>query len=280
MTWVRFLQDGQSCWGQIIGDHIQVCVGSPLDGGRCRPHPTLERLPLEGIGLLPPCLPTKIVCVGRNYRDHAAELGNPVPPAPLLFLKPPSSLLAPGGAIELLPITQHVDYEGELAVVVKRRCRRLPAGADIRPYILGFTCLNDVTSRDLQRIDTQWTRAKGCDTFCPVGPWLVENPSGNEREPWDGLQVETRVNGELRQSGNTRDFIFPLPEIFRAITEVMTLEPGDLIATGTPAGVGRLHPGDRVIVSVSGIGALENSVVAAAPAAAEPAGAHAARPVS
>jgi len=150
-----------------------------------------------------------------------------------------------------------------LGVVIKRRCSQLPAGGDIRPYILGYTCINDVTARDLQKTDSQWTRAKGFDTFCPVGPWVVEVPEGGDGkvDPWDGLTVETRVNGELRQNGNTRDFIFSLPEIFQAVTAVMTLEPGDLLATGTPSGVGPLRSGDKVSVSIGGVGTLDNLVV-------------------
>jgi len=268
MKWVRLLQEGQSCWGQVHDGMIQVCVGSPLAGGQyCRPHPTLERLPLEGTPLLPPCQPTKIVCVGRNYRAHAEELGHAVQETdPLFFLKPPSSLLAPGGTILLPSLSQRVDHEGELGVVIARRCHRLRPGADLRPYLFGFTCVNDVTARDLQSREPQWTRAKGFDTFCPVGPVVVEAPGADPARPWAGLRVETRVNGVLRQSGSTDDFLFSLEAQLAAITAVMTLEPGDLIATGTPAGVGPLAPGDRVSVSISGIGTLEN-LVAAAPEA-------------
>jgi len=240
---------------------IQAVAGSPLVVGACPPRPGMERLPLASTPLLPPCEPTKIVCVGRNYRDHARELGNDVPdPAksePLLFLKPPSSLLAPGGVIELPPLSKQVEYEGELGVVIRRRCRKSVPGEDIRRYILGLTCVNDVTARDLQRSDPQWTRAKGFDTFCPVGPAVVDLDSGIG---WDELELETRVNGEVRQRGNTRDFLYSLERIFAAITAVMTLEPGDLIATGTPAGVGLLRPGDRVSVSIAGVGVLENTV--------------------
>lgn len=259
MSWVRFRQETQICWGRVRDGVIHVCSGSPLAPDHaCGAHCSVERLPLEGTPLLPPCEPTKIVCIGRNYGAHAKELGNDVPKEPLFFLKPPSSLLAPGGAIELPPLSQQVEYEGELGVVIRRTCRRLPAGADPAPYILGLTCVNDVTARDLQKSDPQWTRAKGFDTFCPVGPWVVPNAS------WDGLDLETRVNGEVRQRGNTRDFIFSMSEIFHAITAVMTLEPGDLVATGTPAGVGRLHPGDTVRVTIAGVGTLENTVTAPA----------------
>ncbi len=265
MKWVRLLQEGQICWGQLHDGMIQVCVGSPLAGGQhCRPHPTLERLPLADTPLLPPCEPTKIVCVGRNYRAHAQELGHALEEDhPLLFLKPPSALLPPGGAILLPRVSQRVDHEGELGVVIGRRCRNLQPGQDLRPYLFGFTCVNDVTARDLQNREPQWFRAKGFDTFCPVGPVVVESPGPDPARPWAGLRVETHVNGELRQSGSTDDFLFSLEAVLVAVTAVMTLEPGDLIATGTPAGVGPLAPGDRVSVSISGIGTLENRVAAA-----------------
>ncbi|HET9784061.1 MAG TPA: fumarylacetoacetate hydrolase family protein [Terriglobales bacterium] len=260
MPWVRFLQEGQSCWGQLEGDHIQVYSGTPLgEHAACQPRAGIERLPLDAVELLPPCTPTKIVCIGRNYREHARELGNEVPAEPLLFLKPPSALLAPGGTIRLPKLSQQVEYEGELGVVIGRRCHRLPLDADPRPYLLGFTCVNDVTARDLQKRDSQWARAKGFDTFCPVGPCVVEAPQAGAR-PWECLNIETRVNGQVRQQGNTGDFIFPLPRLLHAITAVMTLEPGDVIATGTPAGVGALAAGDRVSVTIAGVGTLENQV--------------------
>ncbi len=258
MSWVRFLQDGLACWGRLENDHILMHSGSPLEPGH---HPTEERIPLVATRLLAPCTPTKIVCVGRNYRDHARELGNEVPTEPLFFLKPASALLPPGEPILLPKLSQRVDFEGELAVVIGAPCSHLQQGEDIRPYIFGYTCLNDVTARDLQKTDGQWTRAKGFDTFCPVGPAIVPQPKAGER-PWDGLRVETRLNGELRQQGNTSDFIFPLDAILRAITAVMTLEPGDIVATGTPAGVGPLAAGDTVSVTIEGIGTLENPVLA------------------
>jgi 2-keto-4-pentenoate hydratase/2-oxohepta-3-ene-1,7-dioic acid hydratase in catechol pathway len=215
----------------------------------------MDHLPLAEASLLPPVEPSKIVCVGRNYREHAAELGNEVPQEPLLFLKPPSSLLSPGSTILRPKVSQRTDYEGELGVVIGRRCRQLRDGEDVRPYILGYTCVNDFTARDLQNKDDQWTRAKGFDTFCPVGPLVAGG-----LDPWAGVQVETRVNGEVRQSGNTRDFIFPLDVILRYISQVMTLEPGDLIATGTPKGVGPVVAGDVIEVTIDGIGTLRNPV--------------------
>jgi 2-keto-4-pentenoate hydratase/2-oxohepta-3-ene-1,7-dioic acid hydratase in catechol pathway len=194
--------------------------------------------------------------VGRNYREHAAELGHEVPKEPLIFLKPSSALLAPGGEVRRPKLSQRVDYEGELCVVIGKTCYRPPADEDVRQYILGYTCLNDVTARDLQEKDSQWARAKGFDTFCPVGPVVVDG-----LDPWAGVGVETRVNGAVRQNSNTTNFIFPLDVVIRYITEVMTLFPGDLISTGTPAGVGPLVAGDTVEVSVEGVGTLRNSVV-------------------
>jgi 2-keto-4-pentenoate hydratase/2-oxohepta-3-ene-1,7-dioic acid hydratase in catechol pathway len=212
---------------------------------------------LDRASLLPPVQPSKILCVGRNYRDHAKELGNEVPAEPLIFMKPPSSLIAPGERIvRPKALSQRVEYEGELAVVIGRRCRNLSEKDDVRPYILGYTCANDVTARDLQKKDNQWTRAKGFDTFCPVGPLVTD-----EVDPWIGTRIETRVNGEVRQSESTTLFIFPLDVVIRFISQVMTLLPGDLILTGTPAGVGPLVAGDEVVVSIERIGSLKNSVI-------------------
>ena len=219
------------------------------------PSRRTERIPLTRASLLPPVEPSKIVCVGRNYREHAAELGNEVPEEPLLFFKPPSSLLATGGTILRPKVSKRTDYEGEIGVVIARRCHRLSESDDVRPFILGYTCVNDFTARDLQKKDSQWVRGKGFDTFCPVGPLVTDG-----LDPWTGMQVETRVNGDLRQSGNTRNFIFPLDVLIRYISQIMTLEPGDLIATGTPEGVGPAVAGESIEISVEGIGRLQNSV--------------------
>jgi 2-keto-4-pentenoate hydratase/2-oxohepta-3-ene-1,7-dioic acid hydratase in catechol pathway len=210
---------------------------------------------LAGAVLLPPVEPSKIVCVGRNYREHAAELGNEVPTAPLLFFKPPSSLLAPGGAIRLPAESSNVHYEGELAVVIGRQARALKSDTDLRPYIRGYTIVNDVTARDLQKSDGHWTRAKGFDTFCPCGPIV-----SSEVNPAAGLIVQTRLNGERKQYGTTRDFIFLIPHLLVYITAFMTLEPGDLIPTGTPAGVGPMSASDTVEVEIEGLGVLKNPV--------------------
>ena len=213
-----------------------------------------EPMPLSAAELLAPVTPSKIICVGRNYRDHAKELGNEVPTEPLLFFKPPSSLLAPRGVVRMPAASERVDFEGELALIVGQRVSKLAADADWRAVVRGYTIANDVTARDLQKKDGQWTRAKGFDTFCPVGPIVSD-----EVDPEAGLTVETRVNGELRQHGSTLDFIFSIPALLRYISAAITLEPGDLILTGTPAGVGPLAAGDRVEVSIPGLGVLANT---------------------
>jgi len=219
--------------------------------------------PLDSFTLLAPVRPSKIVCVGRNYRDHATELGNDIPKEPLLFLKPPSSLLAPGGKIVMPALSKRVDYEGELAVVIGRRCRNLGPNEDPRHYIRGFTIVNDVTARDIQKSDGQWTRGKGYDTFCPVGP-IVSNeirPASFRAAPTP-VTVTTRLNGELRQTGSTADLIFPIGHLLRYISACMTLQPGDLIPTGTPAGVGPMQAGDTVEVAINSLGMLRNQLVA------------------
>jgi 2-keto-4-pentenoate hydratase/2-oxohepta-3-ene-1,7-dioic acid hydratase in catechol pathway len=213
-----------------------------------------EPLPLSAADLLPPVTPSKIVCVGRNYREHAQELGNEVPVEPLLFFKPPSALLAPKGVVRMPRVSERVDYEGELAIVIGRRACKLSPDADWRDYVRGYTIANDVTARDLQKKDGQWTRAKGFDTFCPVGPWV-----SNDVDPVSGLTVETRVNGEMRQRGSTRAFIFPIPALLSYITAAISLEPGDLLLTGTPSGVGPVKAGDRVEVTITGLGVLTNT---------------------
>jgi 2-keto-4-pentenoate hydratase/2-oxohepta-3-ene-1,7-dioic acid hydratase in catechol pathway len=215
----------------------------------------IDPIPLSDARLLTPVLPSKIVCVGRNYKAHAAELGNEVPTEPLVFFKPPSSLNDPGAPIRLPKLSQTVHYEGELAVVIGKSCSKVQEGEDVLDYILGFTILNDVTARDLQKKENQWARAKGFDTFTPVGPVVVDG-----LDPWTGIEVETRINGEVRQHGSTSDFIFPLDVIIRHITAAMTLVPGDVIATGTPEGVGPLHAGDLVEISIAGVGTLRNPV--------------------
>jgi 2-keto-4-pentenoate hydratase/2-oxohepta-3-ene-1,7-dioic acid hydratase in catechol pathway len=211
---------------------------------------------LANVRLLPPCAPTKIVCVGRNYAEHARELGNEPPAEPLIFLKPPSSLIASGDAIVYPALSQRVDYEGELGVIVGQRARNV-SREDAMNYVLGYTCVNDVTARDLQKKDGQWTRGKGFDTFCAVGPCLV--PKDDLRIA--DLRIRTLLDGEVKQDGHAREMIFPVDVILSYVTAFMTLEPGDLIATGTPPGVGPLQPGSKVRIEIEGIGVLENEVL-------------------
>jgi 2-keto-4-pentenoate hydratase/2-oxohepta-3-ene-1,7-dioic acid hydratase in catechol pathway len=201
--------------------------------------------------------PSKIVCVGRNYAAHAKELGNEIPKNPMLFFKPPSALLESGGTIVMPAVSQQVEYEAEIGVVIGRRASKVSA-AEAMSYVRGFTCGNDVTCRDLQKPDGQWGRAKGFDTFCPVGPVVAEGLD------WTTLEVIGRVNGEERQRAPVSDMIFPIPVLIEYISGIMTLEPGDLILTGTPEGVGRLHPGDVVEVEIPGVGILRNTVAGAA----------------
>ena len=197
--------------------------------------------------------PSKIVCVGRNYAEHARELGNAVPERPLLFFKPPSAIIGPGEAIVLPAASSQVEHEAEIGVVIGRRLRHASEG-EAEAGIGGFTCVNDVTARDLQKTDGQWARAKGFDSFCPVGPAVAAGLD------WRGLEVVGRVNGEERQRGRTAEMIFSIPRLLAYISGIMTLEPGDLIATGTPAGVGRLAAGDVVEVEIPGVGILSNPV--------------------
>jgi 2-keto-4-pentenoate hydratase/2-oxohepta-3-ene-1,7-dioic acid hydratase in catechol pathway len=232
-------------------------IEAPDEDARANvPTTNFKPLPLASAHLLAPVTPTKIVCVGRNYREHASELGNEVPAEPLIFLKPPSALLSPGGEIQLPPQSTRVDYEGELGVVIGRVASKLAADADVRGVIRGYTIVNDVTARDLQKKDSQWTRAKGFDTFCPVGPVVSD-----EVDAIGGsLRLVTRLNGEERQRAETREFIFGIVEVVRYISQVMTLYPGDLIATGTPAGVAPMKAGDVVEVEITGLGTLRNVV--------------------
>ena len=258
MKYCRFQQSGRTQFGFVEAaagnEVITGIISDPFATRELRPT-NISAIPIGDAVLLAPVQPSKIVCVGRNYREHAAELGHEVPKEPLIFLKPPSALLDPGQKIIRPKISTRVDHEGEMGVVIGKKCRNLREDEDVRNYIRGYTCVNDVTARDLQNKDGQWTRAKGFDTFCPVGPVVSD-----ELGPWAGVAVETRVNGTIRQQGNTRDFIFPLDVVIRHIAQVMTLLPGDLIATGTPSGVGPLLAGDVVEVTVQGVGTLRNVV--------------------
>jgi 2-keto-4-pentenoate hydratase/2-oxohepta-3-ene-1,7-dioic acid hydratase in catechol pathway len=258
MRYCRFDHHGARQFGLIEKSAGRDTITHLCGSENSAPGSEFEKVPgiaLEEVRLLAPVRPSKIVCVGRNYRAHARELGHEVPREPLIFLKPPSAVIGPAETIIRPRISARVDHEGELGVVIGRSCRELKADEDVRPYILGYTCVNDVTARDLQNKDGQWTRAKGFDTFCPVGPLVSD-----ELDPWAGLNIEVRVNGTVRQRGNTRDLIFALDTVIRHIAQVMTLEPGDLVATGTPEGVGPLVAGDVVEVMLEGLGSLENPV--------------------
>jgi 2-keto-4-pentenoate hydratase/2-oxohepta-3-ene-1,7-dioic acid hydratase in catechol pathway len=263
MRYCRFQFNGQAQYGlveSLAGRDaiVRILLTAPeeadgdMEGLRTR---RIEPILLHDAALLAPVRPSKIVCVGRNYREHAAELGHEVPKEPLIFLKATSALLPPGGTVRRPKISGRVDYEGELGVVIGKTCHQPAASEDIRQYILGYTCVNDVTARDLQDKDGQWSRAKGFDTFCPVGPLVTD-----AIDPWAGVKVETLVNGAVRQQGNTRDLIFTLDVVIRHVAQAMTLFPGDLISSGTPSGVGPVVAGDVMEVSVEGVGTLRNAV--------------------
>ena len=252
MRLVRFRFDDRIATGAIDEgtDDIRVLQGTFFED----PVPTGEEVPLADVRLLAPVLPSKLVCVGKNYAAHAAEFGMEVPEEPLLFLKPSTSVIGPGDPIRLLPISERVDYEGELAVVIGRLARDVRA-EDAFQVILGYTCANDVTLRDLQHANDQWTRAKGFDGSCPLGPWIETALDPND------VRVETRLNGDIRQAGQTSDMVFGVATLIEYITTFMTLLPGDVLLTGTPEGVGKLEAGDVVEVEVDGVGTLRNPVV-------------------
>lgn len=245
----RFERYGAVGIGIMEGEEIWVCDENL--------QKTDELWYPDEVSIVAPANPSKIVCVGRNYAEHAAELGNEVPKSPLLFLKAPSSIIGPGRSIVIPPQSDQVEHEGELAVVIGKRARNIPDDEDPLTYVLGYSCLNDVTARDIQRADVQFTRGKSFDTFCPIGP-IIET----ELDVSD-VRVTTTVNGEVRQDGRTSQMVFPIPYLVRYISQQMTLMPGDIIATGTPSGVSKMNPGDICEVTVEGIGTLRNKVEAA-----------------
>lgn len=247
----RFRHGDRIATGSIEGHLVRPLKGTFFDD----PLPTGEEIPLAEVRLLAPLLPSKVVAVGRNYADHAAEMGGGVPDEPVIFLKPSTAVVGPGDPIPYPSTSSRVDHEGELAVVIGRLARSVKAEEAGR-FILGYTCANDVTARDLQQKDGQWTRGKGFDGFCPLGPWVE-----TELDPID-VGIECRVNGVARQSARTSQLTFGPAELLEFVSSVMTLLPGDVILTGTPAGVGPLQVGDRVEVEVEGVGILENTVVA------------------
>jgi 2-keto-4-pentenoate hydratase/2-oxohepta-3-ene-1,7-dioic acid hydratase in catechol pathway len=237
--------------GWLLDEKVGEIHGNLFGEYRRRDAKTL----VADVKLVPPCEPGKILCVGRNYVEHAKELGNETPKVPLIFMKPPSSIIANGGTIILPPQSKQVEHEAELVAVIGKRGRHIPA-EEAKNYILGYTIGNDVTARDLQKTDDQWTRAKGFDTFCPFGPWI-----DTEFDPSDAV-VTCRVNGRMRQMASTRDMVFNVPTLIAYISSIMTLEPGDILFTGTPAGVGGLKHGDEVVVEIEGLGVLRNPVKA------------------
>lgn len=236
-------------YGWLLGDRVGEIGGNVFGRYRRKEAET----PLADVKLVAPCEPSKIVCVGKNYVEHAKELGTEVPKVPLIFMKPPSAIISNGDTVILPPQSVQVEHEGELVVVIGRRGRNITAES-ARKHILGYTIGNDVTARDLQKSDNQWTRAKGFDTFCSFGPWI-----DTDFDPADAV-LTTRVNGQMRQMASTRDMVFNIPTIIAYISSVMTLEPGDLLFTGTPSGVGELKHADEVVVEIEGLGVLKNSV--------------------
>jgi 2-keto-4-pentenoate hydratase/2-oxohepta-3-ene-1,7-dioic acid hydratase in catechol pathway len=251
MRLVRFRFGDRIATGAVdeASESVRALAGTFFE----QPVPTGDEIPLDDVRLLAPVLPSKVVCLGKNYAEHAAEFGGEVPEEPLVFLKPSTSVTGPGDTIPLPAISRRVDYEGELAVVIGRLARSVRAEDAFR-FILGYSCANDVTLRDLQKRDGQWARAKGFDGSCPLGPWIETDVDPND------ARVETRVNGDTRQSATTADMVFGVATLIEYITTFMTLLPGDVILTGTPEGVGKLEPGDRVEVDVEGVGVLSNPV--------------------
>lgn len=251
MKIIRYQEGALVKWGVVEDGMIREMDGDPYGHF----HLSSKARKLEEVTLLSPCLPSKIVALGLNYRDHAEEVKMPIPEKPLLFLKPSTSVTGPGASIIYPKMSRRVDYEAELAVVIGKEAKGVPEGK-AGEYILGYTCLNDVTARDLQPKDGQWTLSKGFDTFAPIGPWIVTDIDPRH------LEIATFLNGERRQHSNTRNLIFGPLFLVSFISSVMTLLPGDVIATGTPSGIGRMAIGDRVDVVIEGIGTLTNIVSA------------------
>ena len=249
MKYVRVQTENGARWGVVENDVVRTLKHAPYE---CVEYDG-EDLALAACTLLAPCEPTKIICVGKNYVEHAREMGAEPPGFPVLFLKGQNTINVHEGEVTAPSFVTRLDYEGELAVVIRCKAKDVKAN-DFAEYVLGYTCLNDITARDIQKHDGQWTRGKSMDGFCPIGPWLVDdvNPAA--------LKLETRLNGRSVQQGDTADFITPVGELIEFITAAMTLEPGDVIATGTPAGIGPMVPGDLIEVEIEGIGTLRNHI--------------------
>ncbi len=249
MKFIRIKNDNITYNGLLKDDEITIIKGEFWDDYKI----TNKKLNIKDVKILAPVLPSKIVCVGLNYKDHARELKLDVPKNPILFIKPNSSVLNPNQEIIMPKQSKRVDYEGELAFVIKKRAKNVKA-KDYKDYILGYTCLNDVTARDLQNQDGQWTRAKSFDTFCPFGPIINDEPL-----PFS-LEIKTILNGKVVQQSNTNQFIFDVPHLLEFISECMTLEAGDIVSTGTPSGIGKLNSGDNVEILIESVGSLINFV--------------------
>jgi 2-keto-4-pentenoate hydratase/2-oxohepta-3-ene-1,7-dioic acid hydratase in catechol pathway len=249
MKIARVHTGGEAVWSILDGQKAFRLEGSPWES----PRQGAPLGDLSAMRLLAPCEPTKVVCIGLNYRAHAAESGQEVPPEPLMFLKPPTSVVGPGADVVWAPGSKRIDYEAELAVVFKRRAKHVAPGA-YKDFVLGYTCANDISARDFQRGDGQWARAKGSDTFCPLGPWIeTELDPGN-------LRITGKLNGEVRQDSSTADLAFNVDTLISHLTKYFTMEPGDVLITGTPAGIGEMNPGDEYEVTIEGIGSLKNKM--------------------
>lgn len=254
MKLCHFEYQNEKHWGAVHNDSIFPLNDLEIGNNRNKAIKLTNSIKFEEVKFLPPVSPSKIVCVGRNYAEHAIELGNEVPKEPLLFLKAPSSIIASGEPIVIPQQSDQVEYEGELAIVISRTCKNLRENDDPFAYIFGYTCLNDVTARDLQRQDVQFTRAKSFDTFCPIGCFVETELDVSD------IRLTTKVNSEIKQNGRTSQMVFPVPFLVRYISRQMTLNAGDVIATGTPSGVSKLNDGDIVEIEIEGIGVLRNSV--------------------
>lgn len=252
MKIARFIYNNTEHYGMVDDGNVHLAEGFVFGDLRS----AKKELKLKDVKLLPPVIPSKIICVGLNYADHADELEMSIPNEPVLFLKPSTAVVGPGEQIKYPKGVKRLDYEAELAIVIKEKCHNVKA-ADIDRVILGYTCMNDVTARDLQKKDGQWTRSKSFDTFCPIGPYVVTGINPGE------LAVELYLNGECKQSSNTRNFIFSVEKIISFVSNIMTLNPGDIIATGTPPGIGSMKAGDVVEVRIEDVGSLTNVVVKA-----------------
>lgn len=250
MKLVKVLYQNEERWAIPEGDSVRFLNGLPYDG-IC---PSDTTAPIADCKLLAPCDASKVVAIGKNYFEHCLEFGEPVPEVPTIFIKPNTSIIAQGDAVIYPDASHRVDYECEIALVISKKAYHVKA-ADAKDYILGYTCLNDVTARDIQKSDAQWARGKGYDTFCPIGPILTD-----EVNPYDPLRIETRLNGEVKQSGTTDKMRWNVYELIEFITDCMTLLPGDVVTTGTPVNVGPMQKGDTVTVSVEGIGELTNVI--------------------